>query len=265
MFGKLKKSPPVVGVSGPVERLLVGLGNPGAIYQGTRHNIGFEALDALAEEAGARVDRLKFQALCGDAMVGGRRVLLMKPSTFMNLSGQAVTEAMRFYKIPPQRVLVLCDDIAQPVGRLRIRGSGSDGGHNGLKNIIYLSGSDQFPRIRIGVGQKPRPDYDLADWVLGKFSREDAQTLLKLLEVIPRACARIVEGRLDKAMNDYNSYGAPPKPPRVPKAPKAPAGEAGTPAAGNPTPEGGKAPLEEAGAAPGEGQSQDGPIPGSGQ
>lgn len=218
MFGKLKKSeaaaPPPTG---PVEWLVVGLGNPGAKYQGTRHNIGFEALDALAGKAGARVDRLKFQALCGDAMVGGKRVLLMKPSTFMNLSGQAVTEAMRFYKIPPERVLVLCDDVAQPVGRLRIRSGGSDGGHNGLKNIIYLSGSDSFPRIRIGVGQKPHPDYDLADWVLGKFGREDAQTLLKLLEVIPEACALIVAGKTDKAMNDYNSYGAPQKPPKPPK------------------------------------------------
>ncbi len=216
MFGKGKKTA-AAPVSGPVEWLVVGLGNPGAKYQGTRHNIGFEALDALAEEAGARVDRLRFQALCGDALVGGRRVLLMKPSTFMNLSGQAVTEAMRFYKIPPERVLVLCDDIAQPVGRLRIRSGGSDGGHNGLKNIIYLSGSDRFPRIRIGVGQKPHPDYDLADWVLGKFSREDAQTLLKLLEVIPQACALIVEGRTDQAMNRYNSYGAPPKPPKPPR------------------------------------------------
>ena len=207
LFAQIAKPAP----TGAVEYLIVGLGNPGAKYAGTRHNIGFEAVDALAASVGAAIDRIKFQSLCGDAMVGGKRVLLMKPSTFMNLSGQAVTEAMRFYKILPEHVLVLCDDVTQPVGRLRIRKSGSDGGHNGLKNIIYLSGSNQFPRVRIGVGQKPHPDYDLADWVLGKFPQEDAKTLLELMKVIKPICEDIVNDKTDKAMNDYNSYGAKPK------------------------------------------------------
>ena len=151
---------------GPVEYLVVGLGNPGKKYENTRHNAGFAALDVLAERHGVRMKQLKFKALCGDASLGGRRVLLLKPLTFMNLSGQSVTEAMRFYKIPPERVIILLDDISLAPGRLRIRRKGSDGGQNGMKNIIYLSGSDQFPRIKLGVGKKPHPDYNLADWVL---------------------------------------------------------------------------------------------------
>lgn len=207
MFGK-KKEQTFFGVqpTGPVEWLVVGLGNPGTKYDGTRHNIGFEAIDQLADEVGVRIDRLRFQALCGDAMIGEQRALLMKPSTYMNLSGQSVLEAMQFYKVSPERVLVICDDIAQPVGRLRIRREGSDGGHNGLKNIIYLCGSNRFPRIRIGVGAKPHPSYDLADWVLGRFDREEAGILMDLLKIIPDACSLVVMGKIDQAMNLYNNY-----------------------------------------------------------
>lgn len=189
---------------GAVSFIIVGLGNPGREYESTRHNIGFHALDALAEKLGVKIDRLKFKSLCADAQIAGQRVLLMKPSTFMNRSGEAVCEAMRFYKIPPERVIVIFDDVTLDVGRMRIRRQGSDGGHNGIKNIIYLSGSDQFPRIKIGVGQKPHPDYDLAAWVLGKFSKEDALVLEKLLPNAADAAALIVQGKTDDAMNKYN-------------------------------------------------------------
>ena len=198
--------------AGPVEYLIVGLGNPGAKYNGTRHNTGFMALDALAEKLGARVERLQFKALTGDAVIGEKRVLLMKPGTFMNLSGQAVQEAAAFHKVPMDRVLVLMDDISLPVGALRIRKKGSAGGHNGLKNIIYLTGRDDFPRVKIGVGQKPHPDYDLADWVLGKFSPQDAKTLEGLFSDILPICQLMVEGRADEAMSKYNRTG--PTPPQ---------------------------------------------------
>ena len=195
--------------AGPVEYLIVGLGNPGPKYNGTRHNAGFLALDALAEKLGTRVEKLQFKALTGDAVIGGKRVLLLKPGTFMNLSGQAVQEAAAFHKVPMDRVLVLMDDVSLPVGALRIRKKGSAGGHNGLKNIIYLTGRDDFPRVKIGVGEKPHPDYDLADWVLGKFSPEDAKTLLALFGDVPAICELFVQGKLDEAMSKYNRSGPP--------------------------------------------------------
>lgn len=193
--------------AGPVEYIIVGLGNPGRKYDGTRHNTGFMALDLLAEKLGVRVERLRFKGLCGDAVIAGKRVLLLKPGTYMNLSGQAVQEAAAYHKVPMDRVLVLMDDVSLPVGALRIRKKGSDGGHNGLKNIIYLTGRDDFPRVKIGVGQKPRPDYDLADWVLGKFSQEDRKTLLDLFADIPDICRFFVEDRLDEAMSRFNRAG----------------------------------------------------------
>ena len=143
--------------AGNVEYLIVGLGNPGEKYEGTRHNAGFMALDFIAEQAGAKLDRLKFKGLCARAEIGGKKVLLLKPGTYMNLSGQSVVEAMNFYKLPPQKVIVLYDDISFPPGKLRIRLKGSDGGQNGMKNIIYLSGSDAFPRVRLGTGDRPDP------------------------------------------------------------------------------------------------------------
>ena len=190
--------------AGPVEYLIVGLGNPGPKYNGTRHNAGFMALDALAEKLGTRVEKLQFKALTGDAVIGGKRVLLLKPGTFMNLSGQAVQEAAAFHKVPMDRVLVLMDDISLPVGALRIRKKGSAGGHNGLKNIIYLTGRDDFPRVKIGVGQKPHPDYDLADWVLGKFTGEDKKTIEAAFKRAADAIECILDQGIDRGMGKFN-------------------------------------------------------------
>ena len=189
---------------GPVEYLVVGLGNPGRDYENTRHNAGFLAVDALAEKLGAKIDRLKFKSLCGDAMIGEHRVLLMKPSTFMNNSGEAVRDAMQFHKIPIEQVLVLFDDVSLDVGRLRIRRQGSDGGHNGIKSIIYLTGKDTFPRVKIGVGKKPRPDYDLAAWVLGKFPAEDQKAIDKACEDAVNAAACIIAEDCAAAAQKFN-------------------------------------------------------------
>lgn len=190
--------------TGPVEYIIIGLGNPGPKYEGTRHNVGFMALDLLAQTLGVKVERLKFQSLTGDAVIAGKRVLLMKPHTFMNLSGQAVRDAAAFHKVPMDKVLVVVDDISLPVGSLRIRKKGSDGGHNGLKNIIYLTGRDDFPRVKVGVGQKPHPDYDLVDWVLGKFPPEDGKVICDLLRDIPPICELFAEGKLEQAISKYN-------------------------------------------------------------
>ena len=190
--------------SNSIEYLIVGLGNPGRQYENTRHNAGFIALDYIADELGVKINRVKFKSTVGEASISGKRCLLMKPSTFMNLSGQAVTEAMRFYKIPPQKVIVLSDDISLDVGVIRIRRKGSDGGQNGLKNIIYLSGSDEFPRVKIGIGKKPHPDYDLKDWVLSRFSDKDQKLVAERLPDIKGAVELIVDGDIDKAMNLYN-------------------------------------------------------------
>ena len=199
MFFKSKQSG-----NNSIEYIIVGLGNPGRQYEGTRHNAGFIALDYLADQLNVKVNRIKFKSTVGEATVAGHRCLLMKPSTFMNLSGQAVTEAMRFYKIPPERVVILCDDINLDVGKIRIRRKGSDGGQNGVKNIIYLSGSDEFPRIKVGIGKKPHPDYDLKDWVLSRFNDKDKQLLKETLPKIADAVGLIVDNDIDKAMNLYN-------------------------------------------------------------
>ena len=187
-----------------IEYLIVGLGNPGRQYENTRHNTGFIALDYLADELNAKVNRIKFKSTIGEATLSGHRCLLMKPSTFMNLSGQAVTEAMRFYKLPPEKVIILCDDINLDVGNIRIRRKGSDGGQNGVKNIIYLSGSDAFPRVKIGIGKKPHPDYDLKDWVLSRFTDKDKIVLKDTLPKIVDAVRLIVNEDIDRAMNLYN-------------------------------------------------------------
>jgi len=188
-----------------MEFMIVGLGNPGRQYENTRHNVGFMALDAIAEKNHCEVKRIKYKGLTGECRIAGKRVLLLKPSTFMNLSGQSVTEAMSFYKLSPEQVLILFDDINLAPGRLRIRRKGSDGGHNGMKNIIYLSGSDQFPRVKIGVGQKPHPDYDLKDWVLSRFTSQEIKDLSPALDNAAAAAELIVKGEIDKAMNLYNS------------------------------------------------------------
>ena len=197
-----KKSSPSPG---PVEFLLVGLGNPGKQYELTRHNAGFMALDRIAQKHRGEIRRIRFKGLTGECSLGGRKVLLLKPSTYMNLSGQSVREAMQFYKLPPEKVLVFFDDINLEPGKLRIRRKGSDGGHNGMKNIIYLSGSDQFPRVKLGVGKKPHPEYDLADWVLSRVTKKELEDLDAALDNAAAAAELIVRGDMDRAMNLYNS------------------------------------------------------------
>ena len=188
----------------PVSWLVVGLGNPGAKYENTRHNVGFMTADALAGRNGEPIRRVKYNALTSEAVIGGQSVLLMKPTTFMNLSGQAVSEAARFYKIPADHVLVISDDVDLPLGKLRIRKSGSAGGHNGLKNIIQLLGTDQFPRLKIGVGGKPHPDYNMADWVLGQFQGEDKKTIDAAVARAADAVECLLADGIDRAMNQYN-------------------------------------------------------------
>ena len=184
--------------------LVVGLGNVGDRYEGTRHNVGFEVADELGERGNFPIMRLKHKALTQSAVIGGQRALVMKPTTFMNLSGEAVADAARFYKIAPDHVLVVCDDVALPVGKLRVRRGGSAGGHNGLKNIIAHLGTDQFPRIKIGVGGKPDPDYDMADWVLGRFQGEDKKTIRAAVERAADAVECVLRDGCDKAMNRFN-------------------------------------------------------------
>lgn len=196
-----KKDTPAAG---NLTHLVVGLGNPGDKYTFTRHNTGFMALDFIAEKCGVRVDRARFKSLCADARIGEHRVLLMKPQTFMNLSGEAVREAADFYKIPPENILVLFDDINFDVGVMRIRRNGSDGGHNGIKSIIYQLNSDAFPRVKICVGKKPSPDYDLADYVLGTYSDADKKILFSMFSRVYDGVELILSGQIDKAMNLYN-------------------------------------------------------------
>ena len=184
--------------------LIAGLGNPESKYEGTRHNAGFAALDYLAAQWKCDIAKAKWQGLYGVATVGSHKVVLLKPLTYMNLSGQSIAPAAQFYKIPHDHVLVLCDDITQEPGHLRIRASGSAGGHNGLKSIIASLGGEDFPRLRIGVGAKPRPDYDLAAWVLGRFPSADAQALADRRDDIEGACRLILAGKLGEAQNRYN-------------------------------------------------------------
>ena len=190
--------------SRPISRLVVGLGNPGANYEGTRHNAGFIAIDTIARAQNASPFRLKFRALVSECVIGDTRVLLMKPETFMNLSGEAVGEAAKFYKLSPEQVVVLCDDISFAPGALRIRRKGSAGGHNGLKSIIAHLGSDAFVRFRLGVGEKPNPAYDLADWVLGKFPKEDLAALTATANTLPEALALWFSGKEDLCMSRFS-------------------------------------------------------------
>ena len=188
----------------PVTWLIAGLGNPGDPYENTRHNAGFRVIDELAERGNFPVQKLKFHALTNTAVIGSQGVLVMKPVTFMNLSGEAVGEAARFYKIPPDHVLVVSDDVDLPLGKLRIRKSGSAGGHNGLKSIIQHLGTDQFPRLKVGVGHKPHPDYDMADWVLGKLQGEDKKAMDQAAQRAAQAVECLLAHGIDKAMNQYN-------------------------------------------------------------
>lgn len=191
--------------SGGYEYLIVGLGNPGAKYEMTRHNAGFLAVDLFAIKENFNVKKLKFHALVGDVKIGGKKCLVMKPQTFMNNSGESVGEVAKFYKIPPENIVVISDDISLDVGNIRIKRKGSAGGHNGLKSIIAHLGSENFIRIKVGVGKKPFADYDLADWVLGRFPKDKESDLKQALENAVDSIPYIVNNQIDKAMNLYNS------------------------------------------------------------
>lgn len=190
--------------SSTYDYMVVGLGNPGKEYEKTRHNIGFCAIDILCEELGADCKKSKFKSLVGEGKIGQDRVLIIKPQTFMNLSGEAVLEAMKFYKLTPDKVIVIFDDITLDVGRLRIRAKGSDGGHRGMRNIIQMAGSDAFPRIKLGVGQKPHPEYDTKDWVLSKFSEQDEKVLKESVKSAAEAVKCIITNDISTAMNRFN-------------------------------------------------------------
>ena len=188
----------------PITHIVAGLGNPGEKYTFTRHNAGFLAIDYLTQTLGVKCDRAKFNALTCEAKIGNTRVLLMKPQTFMNASGDAISAAASFYKIPAESIIVISDDITLDVGKLRIRKKGSAGGHNGLKSIIERLGTDEFPRIKLGVGQKPHPDYDLVDWVLARIPKENEKSFFDVLTCMPEAIGLMLEGKLEKAMCDFN-------------------------------------------------------------
>lgn len=202
LFKKIETAKPTA--SGPITHLLVGLGNPGREYAFTRHNAGFLSLDYIAERLGVKIDRLRFKALTAEATLGGVRVLLMKPQTYMNNSGEAVREAAAFYHIPPENVVVISDDISLDVGRLRVRGKGSDGGQKGLRSIIYHLNADTFPRIKVGVGKKPHPEMELADWVLSGFTAEEQKVLFALFATVEDGASLLLQGKLDEAMQRCN-------------------------------------------------------------
>lgn len=193
------------GKRGKIEYIIVGLGNIGMEYDGTRHNAGFFTVDTLAEQLGEEINRLKFKGKTAEVTIGDKRCLLLKPTTYMNNSGEAVVQAMEFYKIPIENLIVIYDDISLEPGKLRIRRKGSHGGHNGIRSIIELTGHDDFPRIKMGVGKKPHPDYDLAKWVLGKFRKEDADKMKSAAENACECIKLMVSGKTDEAMNKFNS------------------------------------------------------------
>ena len=197
MFGKNK-------FSSSVDFLVVGLGNPEKKYEQTRHNTGFIAVDYIAEKRNVNINRIKFKSVVGEGNINGHKVLFMKPSTYMNNSGQAVVEAMNFYKLKPEQVVVIFDDISLDVGKMRIRSKGSDGGQKGMRSIIYLSGSDMFPRIKIGIGAKPNPNWELANWVLSKFTDSEMKEIEKMADNANTAIEHIIDGNISKAMNLYN-------------------------------------------------------------
>lgn len=204
LFSLFKQIETEKPTAAPIDFMVVGLGNPGEQYKYTRHNAGFLALSYMASSLKADISKARFNALCTEVMLGSHRSLLVLPQTFMNNSGEAVRAAMVFYKLSPERILVVYDDISLPVGKLRIRPSGSAGGHNGIKSIITHIGSQDFPRIKIGVGQKPHPEMDLADWVLSAFSVEERKVLSEKFESAHKAALLIADGDIAQAMNRYN-------------------------------------------------------------
>ena len=193
-----KKSPTAV------DWLLVCLGNYGKKYENTRHNIGFMAAERLIEKNDLKCNRLRFRALTEVIDFGGAKVLLMMPQTYMNLSGEAAGEAARFYKVPPEHVLVISDDVSLPLGKLRVRASGSAGGHNGLKNIIAHLGTDQFPRVKVGVGAPPNPEYDMVDWVTGGFTKEERKVVDAAVDRALDAAECVIEKGVMEAQNKFN-------------------------------------------------------------
>ena len=203
VFDRISQNSPSAG--GKIEYVVAGLGNPGMEYEGTRHNAGFAVTDMLAEQLGTEINRMRFKGKTGDASVGGVRFLLLKPMTYMNNSGESIVQALEFYKVDISRLIVICDDISLAPGRLRIRRKGSHGGHNGLRSICELTGSDEFQRIKMGVGSKPHSDYDLAKWVLGKFGKEDEEKMRAACENACECIKLMVQGKTDEAMNKYNS------------------------------------------------------------
>lgn len=186
--------------------LIVGLGNPGKEYVHTRHNCGFLAIDLLAQKLGCKIDKSKFQGLYGQTVYQGSKLFLLKPMTYMNLSGRSVLQLSAYYNIPPERIIVLFDDISLPPGRLRIRGDGSAGGHNGIKSIIQELGSQDFPRVKIGVGAKPNPQQDLADWVLSGFNASEKKALDAALDKAAEAALCVMEKGVSEAANRYNGF-----------------------------------------------------------
>ena len=200
LFKKIEKQPQ----GGAISHIVVGLGNPGGEYEKTRHNAGFIAIDRLCDSLGVKCDRAKFKALCCEATIGENRVLIMKPQTYMNKSGEAISEASRFYKIPADKVIVISDDVTLAVGKLRIRAKGSAGGHNGIKSIIQHLGSDNFPRIKLGVGEKPHPDFDLADYVLSGFTKDEIPQMKQAMEKACKALELLTNGKIDEAMSKFS-------------------------------------------------------------
>lgn len=202
MFGLKKKKE---FSAGGAEFLIVGLGNPGDKYEFTRHNAGFMTVDFFADRENVKINKLKYKSLLTEVNIKGHKCLVMKPQTFMNNSGEAVRDAAQFYKIPPEKIIVIYDDISLDVGRTRIRRKGSDGGHNGIKSIIYHLNSDNFPRIKIGVGKKPPEWEDLADWVLSRFTNDELKTLRATAEKVCDVLPLMLDEKIDEAMNRINS------------------------------------------------------------
>lgn len=184
--------------------IIAGLGNPESKYDHTRHNIGFHAIDVLCDKYSIRLNKLKFKACFGDGIIGGEKVILAKPQTYMNLSGESIRDMAAFYKIPTENIIVIFDDISLDTGRMRIRPTGSAGGHNGIKSIIYQLNSDKFPRIKLGIGAPPHSDFDLADYVLGRFTSEEIKILEPVLLDTADAVECIIKNGIERAMNKYN-------------------------------------------------------------
>ncbi|MBP3334221.1 MAG: aminoacyl-tRNA hydrolase [Clostridia bacterium] len=203
LFKQIESSNP--SPTGPVTHIVVGLGNPGKEYTYNRHNAGFMCMDVICDKYRARVDKAKFKALVGECNIAGKHVLLMKPQTFMNNSGEAIREAADFYNVPAENIIVIFDDISIGVGKLRIRRKGSAGGHNGIKSVIEHLSTNEFPRIKLGVGEKPSPEYDLINWVLGNIPESDRKAMSEAYSSAADALEVMLSGDMDRAMNKYNS------------------------------------------------------------